>query len=74
MDRRYIIDRIEGGIAAVLCGDELYNIPLSRLPEGIGEGSALMRDAEGGWQLCPSAEEERRQKMSEKLALLLAKK
>ena len=74
MDRNYIIDRIEGGIAAVLCGDELYNIPLSCLPEGSCEGSVLSKDTEGGWMLRPSEEEERRQKMAEKLALLLAKK
>ena len=60
---RYIIDRIEGGIA--VCEKEdgsLEDIPLQTLPRGAREGSVLICD-DGAWALDLQAEEERRARL-----------
>ncbi len=64
-----IVDRIEEDIAVVLFGGEKRNIPVSDLPEGVHEGSALKETPSG---LVPDheAEEERRRSISEKMRRL----
>ena len=63
---RYIVDRIEGGLA--VCEKEdgsLEHIPLRALPRGAREGSVLVCDG-GVWALDLQAEEERRKRLFEK--------
>jgi len=60
---RYIIDRIEGGLA--VCEKEdgsLENISLRALPRGVREGSVLISD-NGAWTLDLQAENERRKRL-----------
>lgn len=40
-DKKLIIDRIEGDIAVCETGGEMTEIPVSRLPRGVKEGSVL---------------------------------
>lgn len=42
----YSIDRIEGGFAVVEENDKsMKNIPLTELPEGVGEGDVLLLES-----------------------------
>ena len=62
------IDRIEGDFA--LCENtvtgETRRIPLSELPQGIGEG-ALLHHTPAGWQRAEEAERDRRRQMAAKI-------
>ena len=67
------IDRIEGDFA--LCENtvtgETCRIPLSELPQGIGEG-ALLHRTPAGWQRAEEAERVRRRQLAAKIRNLLA--
>jgi len=41
MEQRIVVDRIEGDFAVLEVGGTTVDWPLSALPEGVGEGSAL---------------------------------
>lgn len=62
------IDRIEGDFA--FCENtvtgETCRIPLSELPQGIGEG-ALLHRTPAGWQRAEEAERARRRQMAAKI-------
>lgn len=62
------IDRIEGDFA--LCENtvtgETCRIPLSELPQGIGEG-ALLHRTPAGWQRAEEAERVRRRQLAAKI-------
>ena len=74
MNRTYIIDRIAEDTAVILCGEEMFSVSISQLPPGSCEGCVLVRDVEKGWILSDTDTEKRRDKMAEKLAILLSKK
>jgi len=60
---RYIIDRVEGGLAVYEKEDGSFErIPLQKLPEGAREGSVLVLQ-EGAWTLDLQAEQERRARL-----------
>jgi len=60
---RYIIDRIEEGLAVCEHGDGSFaHIPVEALPEGAREGSVLVF-AEGIWALDLRTEQERRKRL-----------
>lgn len=47
----YIVDRIENGIAVLECKNKTFiQVPLSDFSSPIGEGSVVVRDADG--KLC----------------------
>ena len=63
---RYIIDRIEGGLAVCEREDGGFeDIPLCQLPEGVREGSVLVLQ-DGAWTLDAQAENERRKMLFER--------
>ena len=69
-----IVDRIEKDIAVCidsLSGDQ-YNIPLSMLPEDIGEGSVIRKTPEG-YRTDYDAEAGRRRDMRDRLDRLFNK-
>ncbi len=67
------IDRIEGRIAVIEQDGVSIDIPLSELPEGIHEGSILIK-TEQGWALCPVEEQTRRASLAERRRRLLERK
>ncbi len=68
-----IVDRIEEGIAVVFFGDIRRDIPLSELPEGVHEGSVLLKQS-GGFCLDTSAEEKRRRELAERTRRIFQRK
>ncbi|MDR2686747.1 MAG: DUF3006 domain-containing protein [Oscillospiraceae bacterium] len=63
---RYIVDRIEGGLA--VCEREdggLEEFPLRELPQGVREGGVLVLQG-GAWVLDLQAEQERRARLFER--------
>lgn len=68
-----VIDRIEGGFAVAELEDGSHcDIPLDELPEGIREGSVLVK-TERGWELDPNEERRRREKAAELTRRLFGK-
>ena len=37
----WIIDRFESGFAVVECGENVFNVPLDSLPDGVKEGDVI---------------------------------
>lgn len=72
---KYYVDRIEEGVA-VMDNDlgEQIKVPLSRLPDGIRDGSVLERDENGIFTHNEDAEAQRRKEMSERLRRLKNRK
>ena len=68
-----IIDRIEGRIAVAEQDGVSIDMPLSELPEGIHEGSILIK-TEQGWVLCPDEENARRTALAERRRRLSGRK
>lgn len=68
-----IVDRIEEGIAVVLFGDIRRDIPISELPEGVHEGSVLLKKS-GGFMLDTSAEKKRRRELAERTRSIFKRK
>ena len=69
-DAIYVIDRIEEGIAVLMCdsGGKM-EIPLSDLPSGAHEGSCL-RPCERGFALDEEEEAARKRRIERKLSAL----
>jgi hypothetical protein len=65
----WIIDRFEGDIAVVESRNETIYVNKSLLPEGIREGSLLVK-TNGNFYLSEEKTAERRRKMQEKMARL----
>jgi len=60
---RYIVDRIEDGLAVLEKEDGSFeHIPSEKLPEGVHEGSMLVLH-DGAWALDLQGEEERRKQV-----------
>lgn len=69
-DAIYVIDRIEEGIAVLVCDlGEKMEIPLSDLPAGAHEGSCL-RSCEHGFALDEGEEVTRKRRIERKLNAL----
>jgi hypothetical protein len=69
-DAIYVIDRIEEGIAVLVCdSDEKMEVPLSSLPSGAHEGSCL-RPCERGFALDEREEATRKRRIERKLNAL----
>ncbi|MBE6031595.1 MAG: DUF3006 domain-containing protein [Clostridiales bacterium] len=67
---KYIVDRIEADLA--VCEDEneeMVNIPLKSLPEGVKEGSVVIRNGDS-WELDPDEEAARKERIAEKMKQL----
>ena len=71
---RYVIDRIESGIAVLVadCG-ETFEISVDELPEAYGEGSILLFD-NGLWSLDERESARRRQELNTRLQGLFDRK
>lgn len=70
-DMIYVIDRIEEGIAVLVCDSgEKMEVPLSGLPAGAHEGSCL-RPCEQGFILDEGEEATRKRRIERKLNALL---
>ena len=64
---KYIVDRIEADLA--VCEDEneeMVNIPLKDLPEGVKEGSVLVQE-DGSWSIDKNEELARKKRIAEKM-------
>ena len=69
-DMIYVIDRVEEGIAVLLCDSgEKMEVPLSGLPSGAHEGSCL-RPCERGFALDEEEEAARKRRIERKLSAL----
>lgn len=69
-----VVDRIEGDIAVMELEDGSHeDIPLDELPDGVREGSVIIR-TERGYELDPAAEAERRRRAAELTRRLFGKK
>ena len=69
-DAIYAIDRIEEGIAVLVCDSgEKMEVPLSSLPSGAHEGSCL-RSCEHGFTLDEREEATRKRRIERKLSAL----
>lgn len=69
-DMIYVIDRIEEGIAVLVCDSgEKMEVPLSSLPAGAHEGSCL-RPCEQGFALDGGEEAARKRRIEQKLNAL----
>ncbi|MBQ9931555.1 MAG: DUF3006 domain-containing protein [Firmicutes bacterium] len=67
---KYIVDRIEADLA--VCEDEneeMVNIPLKSLPEGVKEGSVVIRNGDS-WEPDPDEEAARKERIAEKMKQL----
>lgn len=64
---RIIIDRIEGSIAVCEQPDKTFiDIPLSKLPKGIREGSVLL-NKNGSWKIDAEEQDERNKRIEKKM-------
>ena len=67
---RYIVDRTEADLAVCETeNEEMVNIPLKDLPEGVKEGSVLIREGER-WLIDENEEAARKERIREKMASL----
>ena len=67
---RYIVDRIEGGVAVLERDDlELVDVPLSELPEGVRQHDCLEEDG-GSWRMDLDRTSERKRRIEEKMRRL----
>ena len=57
----WIVDRIEGNIAVIEAGEDIFNVPLSSLPAKTKEGSVIWAE------LSPEEEEKRREHIKQKM-------
>ena len=67
MSPSLIIDRIEGDIAIIECGEHTFEVPVSALPEGAQEGSQL------SFSLLSSPESDADQEANDRLERLKAR-
>lgn len=69
---RYIVDRIEGGVAVLERDDLAFeDVPLSELPEGTAQHDCL--EFEGGtWRIDRERTEERKRTIAVKMARLFS--
>ena len=72
-DNILIIDRIEGEYAVAETDAGMQEIPLNRLPEGVGEGSVL-RLVDGAWVIDAEAKQQRQQSLFAKQQSLFKRK
>lgn len=67
---RYIVDRIEGGVAVLERDDlEFVDVPLSVLPEGVRQHDCLEEDG-GAWRIDRDRTAERKRRVEERMRRL----
>lgn len=67
---RYIVDRVEGDVAVLERDDlELVDVPLSKLPEGVGRHDCLEEEG-GAWWIDRDRTAERKRRIEEKMRRL----
>lgn len=69
---RYIVDRIEGGVAVLERDDLAFeDVPLSKLPEGTAQHDCLEYEG-GAWRIDRERTEERKRAIAEKMGNLFS--